>query len=173
MMAILKLSILLVTTLNFCTSTSIEIMNQWSFLKFNIPFTYPLLRNYVPENTVFTSLEISWDRVFLATPRLWPGNPATVSWIPRNSFENTGEQGPLLQVSYFIFFIQNLIKSNPIFTNGVLILSPNIRDPQKPYLIAELMLLSSLLPNSSLEDCGSLFKAKFFIAYTFDDLSFL
>lgn len=97
-MAFLYLSVVLATMLGVSDSSQIEIMNQWSFLKFNVPFTYPMLRNYVPENTVFTSLEVGWDRVFLATPRLWPGNPATVSWIPRNSFESSGEQGPMLQV---------------------------------------------------------------------------
>lgn len=79
-------------------TAQLEIMNQWSFLKYNAPFSYPLLRNYVPENAVFTGMEVGWDRVFLATPRLWPGNPATVSWIPRNSFENSGEMSPALQV---------------------------------------------------------------------------
>ncbi|XKL69266.1 hypothetical protein PGB90_007035 [Kerria lacca] len=78
-------------------TAQLEIMNQWSFLKYNAPFSYPLLRNYVPENAVFTGMEVGWDRVFLATPRLWPGNPATVSWIPRNSFENSGEMSPALQ----------------------------------------------------------------------------
>lgn len=79
-------------------SAQMEIMNQWTFLKYNAPFSYPLLRNYVPENAVFTGLEVGWDRIFLATPRLWPGNPATISWIPRNSFENSGETSPALQV---------------------------------------------------------------------------
>ncbi len=84
--------------LNTGASAQLEIMNQWSFLKFNAPFSYPLMRNYVPENTVFTGLEVGWDRIFLATPRLWPGNPATISWIPRNGFENGGEISPALQV---------------------------------------------------------------------------
>lgn len=87
----------LLCTLMVSASAQLEIMNQWSFLKFNAPFNYPV-GNYLPENTVFTGLEVGWDRVFLSTPRLWPGNPATVSWIPRNSFENSGEMSPPLQV---------------------------------------------------------------------------
>lgn len=93
-----QLFAVLCCTLAINASAQLEIMNQWSFLKFNAPFTYPLLRNYVPENTVFTSFEVGWDRIFLATPRLWPGNPATVSFIPRNGFENSGEPSPALQV---------------------------------------------------------------------------
>jgi len=97
MMAILRLSFLL-TWLVIGISSKIEIMNQWNFLRYEIPFLHPKLNN--TNNIVFTGMEVGWDRIYLATPRIWPGNPATVAWIPRNSFEDSTIQQPLLQVNY-------------------------------------------------------------------------
>lgn len=37
------------------------------------------------ENTVFTGFEVTSNRIFLATPRLRDGVPATLSTIPRNT----------------------------------------------------------------------------------------
>lgn len=39
---------------------------------------------YRPENTVFTGLEVTEDRIFLGAPRLRAGIPATLFTIPRN-----------------------------------------------------------------------------------------
>jgi hypothetical protein len=41
-----------------------------------------------------------WDRIFITTPRLFSGNPATLAWIPRSRAGITYEthKSPLLQV---------------------------------------------------------------------------
>lgn len=38
-----------------------------------------------PENTVFTGLEITENRIFVAFPRLYSGIPATLGTIPRHT----------------------------------------------------------------------------------------
>ncbi|XP_060523187.1 uncharacterized protein LOC132700084 [Cylas formicarius] len=65
-------------------SLDIEVVNQWSLLEFQPPYGYGA-RDFRPENTVFTGLEITPTRIFIATPRLRAGIPATLSTIPRNS----------------------------------------------------------------------------------------
>ncbi|KAJ8959618.1 hypothetical protein NQ318_021804 [Aromia moschata] len=75
----------------FCihdTSTShssrLEVVNEWNLLDFDVPFHVDY-RDIKLENTVFTGLELSDDRIFLATPRLRDGVPATLSTIPRRT----------------------------------------------------------------------------------------
>ncbi|KAJ8923457.1 hypothetical protein NQ315_002016 [Exocentrus adspersus] len=65
-------------------AVQLEVLNQWNLLSFDLPFQY----NYEDirlENTVFTGLEVTTNRLFLATPRLRAGVPATLSTIPRNT----------------------------------------------------------------------------------------
>ncbi|KAG5877670.1 hypothetical protein JTB14_013915 [Gonioctena quinquepunctata] len=81
--------------LAFCLGNvlSLELLNQWDLLHFDFPPDFDQ-RNFRPENTVFTGLEVTDDRMFIATPRLRAGVPATLSTIPRNT--HTGSS-PILQ----------------------------------------------------------------------------
>nr|BDD85301.1 yellow-e2 protein [Ischnura senegalensis] len=40
---------------------------------------------YDPSRNVFTGLELTRDRIFLAVPRLYPGVPSTLNVVPRNA----------------------------------------------------------------------------------------
>ncbi|XP_055588301.1 major royal jelly protein 1-like [Uranotaenia lowii] len=73
----------------------LETIKQWNLLSYNFPWDYPSSSKefYNPENVVATGIEVGFDRIFIATPRLFSGVPATLSTIPR------GTQGdsPVLQ----------------------------------------------------------------------------
>uniref|UniRef100_A0AAG5CNI6 Yellow-e n=1 Tax=Anopheles atroparvus TaxID=41427 RepID=A0AAG5CNI6_ANOAO len=64
-----------------------ETVKQWNLLSYNFPWDYPTSNKdfYNPENIVATGLEVGHDRIFIATPRLFSGVPATLSAIPRGS----------------------------------------------------------------------------------------
>ncbi|KAJ6637741.1 Major royal jelly protein 1 [Pseudolycoriella hygida] len=74
---------------------NIEITKQWSLLAYNFPWDFPAndLEFYNPENVVATGIAVSDDRLFLATPRLFSGVPATISSVPRS---NIGDS-PILE----------------------------------------------------------------------------
>lgn len=59
----------------------LETVLQWPLLDYALPD-----RRYVdqfrPENAVPTGFEVSWRRIFIATPRLRAGVPATLSFVP-------------------------------------------------------------------------------------------
>uniref|UniRef100_A0A182PF68 Bee-milk protein n=1 Tax=Anopheles epiroticus TaxID=199890 RepID=A0A182PF68_9DIPT len=76
-------------------SHKMEVVKQWNLLNFNFPWDYPAANKefYNPENVVATGLEVGYDRIFIATPRLFSGVPATVSSIPRG----TNGDSPVLQ----------------------------------------------------------------------------
>ncbi|KXJ83812.1 hypothetical protein RP20_CCG000972 [Aedes albopictus] len=71
-----------------------ETIKQWSFLSYNFPWDYPANSKefYNPENIVATGIEVGYDRIFIATPRLFSGVPATLSVIPRGT---QGDSPPL------------------------------------------------------------------------------
>ncbi|XP_055526380.1 major royal jelly protein 1-like [Wyeomyia smithii] len=73
----------------------LETVKQWSLLSYNFPWDYPASNKdfYNPENVVATGIEVGYDRIFVATPRLFSGVPATLSSIPRG---NQGDS-PALQ----------------------------------------------------------------------------
>ncbi|XP_058451836.1 major royal jelly protein 1 [Malaya genurostris] len=73
----------------------LETVKQWSLLSYNFPWDYPASNKefYNPENIVATGIEVGYDRIFIATPRLFSGVPATLSSIPRG---NQGDS-PALQ----------------------------------------------------------------------------
>lgn len=77
-------------------AANLETNKQWSLLAYNLPWDFPGndLEFYNPENVVATGIAVGQDRLFLATPRLFSGVPATVSSIPRN---NIGDS-PILEV---------------------------------------------------------------------------
>ena len=59
---------------------TLETVAQWSLLEFALPNSF----QYQPENIVMTGIEITWNRIFVSTPRLRSGVPATLSFFPRN-----------------------------------------------------------------------------------------
>lgn len=73
----------------------VEVVKQWNLLNFNFPWDYPASNKefYNPENIVATGIEVGYDRVFIATPRLFSGVPSTLSTVPRG----TNGDSPILQ----------------------------------------------------------------------------
>uniref|UniRef100_A0A182N5P7 Bee-milk protein n=1 Tax=Anopheles dirus TaxID=7168 RepID=A0A182N5P7_9DIPT len=72
-----------------------EVVKQWNLLNYNFPWDYPAASKefFNPENVVATGMEVGYDRIFIATPRLFSGVPATVSSVPRG----TNGDSPVLQ----------------------------------------------------------------------------
>ena len=62
----------------------LETIAQWPLLDFIFPYDPAFLEQFQPQNVVPTGLEIGWHRLFIATPRLRAGVPATLSFIPRD-----------------------------------------------------------------------------------------
>ncbi|XP_050540185.1 protein yellow-like [Daktulosphaira vitifoliae] len=95
-------SSLLLVFLSLAPSTllaNLQMVNEWTTLRYDIPFNYPNAEEFKSDVAIPTGFEIGWDRVFLTTPRLFNGNPATLAWIPRNrvgiAFDT--HKSPLLQ----------------------------------------------------------------------------
>jgi len=91
----------------------LETINQWTILNYDFPWDWPQTDKnfYNPENVVATGITIGIDRIFLSTPRLFNGVPATLSTLSRNQIGDS----PVLQVViiiilYIIFKIKILIK---------------------------------------------------------------
>ncbi|XP_053660601.1 major royal jelly protein 1-like [Anopheles marshallii] len=76
-------------------SSYMETVKQWNLLNYNFPWDYPVSNKdfYNAENIVATGIEVGYDRIFLATPRLFAGVPATLSTVARNSYGDS----PLLE----------------------------------------------------------------------------
>ncbi|XP_050069454.1 major royal jelly protein 1-like [Anopheles maculipalpis] len=69
-------------------SSYMETVKQWNLLNYNFPWDYPVANKdfYNAENIVATGIEVGYDRIYLATPRLFSGVPATLSSISRDSY---------------------------------------------------------------------------------------
>ncbi|XP_066258336.1 dopaminechrome tautomerase [Euwallacea similis] len=80
--------IICLTTIN---SLQLEVVNQWSLLQFEPPPSFGRV-DFRLENTIFTGLEVTPDRIFLAMPRLRAGNPATLATIPRHTPSGSSPQ---------------------------------------------------------------------------------
>ena len=76
-----------------------ETLYEWNFINFDLPYG-----SFVPENNLFTGLEIYWDRIFLALPNLKSGVPASLTWLPRPDQPGAAfvGQSPALQVSHSV-----------------------------------------------------------------------
>lgn len=81
------------------TGPPLETLKQWNLLSYDLPWDFPAQDKefFNPENVVATGIAVTQDRIFIATPRLFSGVPATLSSIPRNDISNS----PILQVRYF------------------------------------------------------------------------
>uniref|UniRef100_A0A182MFR8 Bee-milk protein n=1 Tax=Anopheles culicifacies TaxID=139723 RepID=A0A182MFR8_9DIPT len=69
-------------------SSYMETIKQWNLLSYNFPWDYPVENKdfYNAENVVATGIEVGYNRIFLATPRLFSGVPATLSSISRDNY---------------------------------------------------------------------------------------
>jgi hypothetical protein len=56
----------------------IDVLYEWSLLSYDLPAD-----SYTPQNNLFTGLEVTSDRIFLALPNLRNGTPASLTWLPR------------------------------------------------------------------------------------------
>ncbi|XP_014204829.1 protein yellow-like [Copidosoma floridanum] len=61
----------------------LETVAQWPLLDFAFPYDTGFVEQFQPENTVPTGLEIGWNRIFIAVPRLRAGVPSTLNFVPR------------------------------------------------------------------------------------------
>jgi len=78
-------------------SADLEIVNQWNFFDFDIPFGYPTNENYSTSQSPTTGFEVGWERVFITLPRFMPGAPLSLAFIPRNKPGGFNELSPKLQ----------------------------------------------------------------------------
>lgn len=87
----------LIISTNCVGEPPLEIIKQWNLVNFNFQPNLPANDKnfYDPEKIVTTGLEISGDRIFLATPRLFSGVPATISTVSRDTVGDS----PVLNVS--------------------------------------------------------------------------
>ncbi|KAJ4444325.1 hypothetical protein ANN_06117 [Periplaneta americana] len=72
-----------------------ETLYEWNLLSYDLPAD-----SYVPQNNLFTGLEVYWDRIFLALPNLRSGVPATLTWLPRPDSPQASyiDKSPALQI---------------------------------------------------------------------------
>ncbi|KAL1130528.1 hypothetical protein AAG570_011774 [Ranatra chinensis] len=76
----------------------LEVVYEWPLLTYQqAPHNYPTNQDFTPERTVFTGVEVGWDRIYLATPRIWSGNPATLAVLPRPKNGYPRDSSPQLQ----------------------------------------------------------------------------
>ncbi|XP_072393945.1 dopaminechrome tautomerase [Diabrotica undecimpunctata] len=83
-MSMTSSAVYLICCFQMVLNVRLDVVNQWNFLDFDLPFNFDY-RDIKPENTLFTGLEVTADRLFLAMPRLRAGVPATLATIPRNT----------------------------------------------------------------------------------------
>jgi len=77
-----------------------------SFNSCNLKYFYRN-KNTNLTNSLSVLSTAGWDRIFITTPRLFNGNPATLAWVPRNragvNFDT--HKSPLLQVNKTSFYL--------------------------------------------------------------------
>lgn len=78
----------------------VETIKQWNLVNFDFPYDWPVNDKdlYNGEQIVTTGFEIGRDRIFMATPRLFSGVPATISTVPRDTVGDS----PILKVTNLI-----------------------------------------------------------------------
>jgi hypothetical protein len=82
-----------------------ETLYEWNLLNYDLPAD-----SYIPQNNLFTGLEVTSDRIFLALPNLRSGLPATLTWLPRPEHPvaaYTGKSPPLQVLNHTLFLRSN------------------------------------------------------------------
>lgn len=66
---------------------NLETIKQWNLFNFNFPWDWPTSDKslFNPEQIVTTGFEIGNNRIFIATPRLFSGVPATISTVRKDA----------------------------------------------------------------------------------------
>lgn len=74
----------------------LETIKQWNLFSYDFPYDWPVNDRdlYNAEQVVATGLEIGTDRIFISTPRLFTGVPATISSVSRDTVGDS----PVLKV---------------------------------------------------------------------------
>lgn len=87
---------LIINTANCIGEPPTETVKQWNLVNFDFPYDWPVNDKelYNAEQIVTTGFEIGNNRIFLATPRLFSGVPATISAVSRDSVGDS----PVLKV---------------------------------------------------------------------------
>lgn len=114
--AITSLMILIsviIGTTNCIGESPTEAIKQWSLVNFDFPYDWPVNDKnlYNAEQIVTTGFEIGNNRIFLATPRLFSGIPATISSVSRDTVGDS----PVLKVSDKVFFAESWIRIKILF----------------------------------------------------------
>lgn len=93
----LTVLISLIINSNCVGEPPVEAIKQWSLVNFDFPYDWPINDKslFNAEQVVTTGLEVGDNRIFLATPRLFSGVPATISTVPRGAVGDS----PVLQVN--------------------------------------------------------------------------
>jgi hypothetical protein len=75
-------------TLHCQLAPQLETVKQWNVLSYNFPWDWPVNDRTlnVPEQIVMTGFEVGRKRIFVSTPRLFSGVPATLSVVSKDSF---------------------------------------------------------------------------------------
>lgn len=75
----------------------LETVKQWNLLNFDFPWDWPTNNKdlFNPEQIVTTGMEVGINRIFMATPRLFSGVPATITTMSRSTLGDS----PVLQVN--------------------------------------------------------------------------
>lgn len=85
---LVKLTILisLITDAICIGEPPLETIKQWNLASYDFPYDWPSDNKefYNGEQVVTTGFEIGDNRIFLATPRLFSGVPATISTVSRD-----------------------------------------------------------------------------------------
>jgi hypothetical protein len=81
-----------------------ETLYEWKLLSYDLP-----AESYTPQNNLFTGLEVTSDRIFLALPNLRTGVPASLTWLPRPDHPEAAYVGksPPLQVLKHTMFLKS------------------------------------------------------------------
>ncbi|KAG5671106.1 hypothetical protein PVAND_001320 [Polypedilum vanderplanki] len=86
---LIRLTILisLISAIKCVGEPPLEVIKQWSLVNFNFPHDWPSNNKefYNGEQIVTTGFEVGSNRIFLATPRLFSGVPATISTVSRDT----------------------------------------------------------------------------------------
>lgn len=87
----------LITIVNCVGEPPLEIIKQWNLMNYDFLPSLPSNDKnfYNPEQIVTTGFEIGDNRIFLATPRLFSGVPATISTVSRDAVGDS----PVVKVS--------------------------------------------------------------------------
>lgn len=73
----------------------LETNKQWNLLSYNLAWQEDTTNKdyYNPEQIIATGIAVDYNRIYVATPRLFSGVPSTLSTIPRNDVGDS----PVLQ----------------------------------------------------------------------------